>query len=407
MGAFEYRALDAAGRSRRGVEEADSARQVRARLRERGLTPLEVTAVGGSGGSLRERLLRNGGRDRVSAGDLVLLTRQLATLIQAGLPVDEALGAAAAQSGRRRVRAVLTDVRSRVTAGQGLAEALAAFPGVFPEIHRTTVATGERTGRLDVVLPRLADYTEARQALLQKVQLALLYPVLLCVLATAITLALLAYVVPEVVRVFADLDHPLPAVTRGLIALSDALRTHGAVAALVLAGAALSVHRLLRRPALRHRVHGWVLRTSLVGALVRGINAARFTRTLAILTASGVPVLDGVRLSAGVVTNAAIRRAVEEAADEVRDGASLSGALRRRAVFPPVTLQLIASGEASGELEAMLERAAASQERELQSATGVFVGLFEPALILVMGVIVLTVVLAILLPVFEMNQLLD
>ena len=409
MPAFEYQALDSGGRTRNGVQEGDSARQVREQLRERGLTPMGVTEVADSGAGVRragngEARAGRGAR-RASPADLALVTRQMATLIRSGLPLEEVLRITSRQTERKHLKGVLLAVRTRITEGQGLADALAAFPRVFPDIYRASVAAGEQSGHLDGVLERLAEYAEKRQQMRQKIQLALFYPLLLTVMAVLVTVALLGYVVPEVVQVFANIGQDLPALTVGLIAVSDAVREYGLHAALVLLIGGLAAARMLRRPGPKRAWHQWQLRVPLLGRLVRGANTARFARTLAIVSNSGVPILEALRIAGGVVGNVPMREAVETASREVREGGALAGSLERSGYFPPMTVHLIASGEASGNLDQMLQRAAESQEQELEATTGMLVGLFEPALILVMGGVVLLIVLAILLPIFEMNQL--
>lgn len=402
MGAFEYSALDAGGKERSGVLEGDTPRQVRQRLREQGLVPLSVEEV------VRREAAGTGparSRRRISATDLALITRQLATLVRAGLPLEEAFHSVARQSEKPRIKSMLLAVRSRIMEGHDMATGLADFPHVFPELYRATVGAGEQSGYLDTVLERLADYTEVRQALHQRVQLALLYPVLLTIVAISVTIALLTYVVPQVVQVFANMNQQLPVLTRGLIALSDFLRAHGLLLLTVGSALAVGVVWLLRRPGPRRRFHRLQLRLPLLARLVRGFNTARFSRTLSILVAAGVPALEALRIAAQVISNVPMREAVEAAAARVREGASLHGALEASGLFPPMTINLIASGEASGDLEGMLERAAASQEREIETLVSALLGLFEPLLILVMGGLVLMIVVAILLPIFDLNQL--
>lgn len=404
MGAFEYNALDARGKERSGVLEGDTPRQVRQRLRDQGLVPLSVEEVvrresGGAGtGPARSRR-------RIGATDLALLTRQLATLVRAGLPLEEAFHSVARQSEKPRIKSMLLAVRSRIMEGHDMATGLADFPQVFPELYRATVGAGEQSGYLETVLERLADYTETRQALHQRVQLALLYPVILTIVALAVTTGLLTYVVPQVVQVFVNMNEQLPLLTRGLIALSDFLRAHGVVLLIGLAAVVGGTVYLLRQPGPRRRYHLLQLRLPLIGRLVRGFNTARFARTLSILVAAGLPALDALRIAAQVMSNVPMHEAVEEAAARVREGASLHGALEASGLFPPMMLNLIASGEASGDLEGMLERAAVSQERELETLIAALLGLFEPLLILVMGVMVLLIVVAILLPIFDLNNL--
>ncbi len=404
MPAFEYLALDSGGRKRKGVAEGDTARAVRARLRQDGLNPLQVEEV-------REQARSTGGLSRSGRGisplDLALATRQMATLARAGLPVEEILGTVARQTEKARIRNVLTAVRTRVMEGHALAPAMAAFPRVFPDLYRTTVAAGEQSGHLDLVLERLADYTESRNALRQKVSLALFYPLILTLVAIGVTVALLAFVVPEVVQVFAGIGQDLPWLTRALIATSDALRDYGLWALALLVLALFVLRRVLRHERWRNRYHRLLLRLPLIGRLARGLNTARFARTLSILAASGVPLLDALRTSGEVIGNRPMRAAVAAAAQRVREGSGIGRALEQSGYFPPMTVHLIKSGESSGKLNEMLERAAETQERELETRIAMVVGLFEPLLIVTMGGVVLTIVLAILLPIFELNQLVN
>jgi len=402
MSAFEYLALDNAGRRHKGVLEADSARQIRGQLRERGLTPLTVEEVQKREARAQAAFAFKRG---VSATDLALITRQLATLVRSALPVEEALRVASQQNEKPRLRNMLMGVRGRVLEGHTLAHALGDFPHVFPPLFRATVAAGEQSGYLDVALERLADYTESHQQLRQRLSLALIYPSILTMVALVIVIGLLAYVVPQVVQVFENIGQELPLLTRGLIAVSDFMRDYG-LALLVLFGIAGGVLAwMLRKPGPRRQWHRLLLRTPLVARLVRGLNTARFARTFSILLASGVPVLDALRIGAEVIGNMPMREAVEEAARKVREGASIYSALEKSRYFPPLTLHLIASGEASGNLEDMLERAATSQEREIEILVATLLGLFEPLLIVLMGGLVLIIVLAILLPIFDLNQL--
>jgi len=395
MPAFQYAALDDRGRQRKGLIEADTPRMARQSLRERGLNPLNVEEVAGREQRGDRPWWR--GRTRISPTDLALITRQLATLVGSGLPLEEALGAVARQAERARLSGLLLAVRARVLEGHTLATALGDFPQAFPELYRATVAAGEQSGHLDVVFERLADYTEARQQMRQKVSLALFYPLLLTGVAILIVAGLLTYVVPQVVQVFGSLNQQLPALTRGLIALSDFLQRHGWVVLTGLAIGAVAWVQALRRIGFRRRVHQVLLRLPLLARLVRGTNTARFARTFSILMASGVPVLEALRISAQVLSNLPMREAVEKAAARVKEGASLQKAISASGYFPPMTVQLIASGEASGRLENMLERAAAQQERETETLIAALLGIFEPVLILLMGNMILVIV--------DLNQL--
>lgn len=403
MPAYEYTALDAGGRERRGVIEGDAARQVRATLREQGLLPVTVTEVSAREAPRQGLSMRIGGG--VRTGDLAMLTRQLATLVRSGLPLEEALLAVSQQTERPRVQSVIAGVRSRVMEGRSLADGLAAFPGVFPEIYRATVSAGEQSGRLDSILERLADYTENRQALQSRVRNAMLYPVLLTIVCTVIVSLLLGYVVPEVVRVFEASRHELPLLTRVLMGASAIFRAWWWAIFGAIAAGWWSFRRWLRDPAARRRWDAAKLSMPLVGRITRGGNAARFARTFSILTASAVPVLEAMRISGEVVTNTPMREAVQDAAVRVREGAPISRSLGASKLFPPMLVHLVASGESSGELESMLARAADNQERELDALINTAVGILGPAMILLMGGFVFLIVLAILLPIFQLNQL--
>jgi general secretion pathway protein F len=404
MGAFEYTAVDPTGRQTRGIIEGDTARQVRQLLRERKLLPLAVQEIAEKESTRQQSFTL---RRSMPATELSLFTRQLATLVQAGLPLEEALLAAGEQTESQRVKSIVLGVRSKVMEGHTLADGLGEFPKAFPELYRATVAAGEQSGHLDAVLERLADYTESRQELRQKIQNAMIYPVVLVTLSLLIVSGMLVYVVPKVVSVFTNTGRELPLVTQLLIALSDFLRDYGLVLLILIGIATWAVRRILRQPGPRWAWHSMLLRLPLLGRLTRGFNTARFTRTFSILTGSGVPVLDALRISAEVVINMPMQAAVQEAAARIREGAPIGKSLATGGYFPPICIHLISSGEASGELEAMLARAATNQEKEMDGLIAALMGLLEPALIIFMGAIVLLIVLAILLPIFQLNQLIS
>jgi general secretion pathway protein F len=405
MGAFEYTALDAAGKPRKGVLEGDTARHVRALLRERALLPVEVTEVAAQESRQQRSSSALGLLKRVSTADLALLTRQLATLVRAGLPLEEGLFAVSQQSERPRVQSILLGVRARVMEGHSLAVGLGDFPRVFPEIYRATVAAGEQSGHLDAVLERLAEYTESREVLRQKVLGAMLYPIVLTIMCFGIVSVLLAYVVPKVVAVFENSRAKLPLMTRLLVAVSDFIRTYGLWLLVAVVIGSVLFWRWQQAPEARRRVQRRLLKLPLAGKLLRGFNTARFTRTLSILTASAVPVLDALRIAGEVITNLPMRDAVTDATARVREGAPIGRSLAISKLFPPMTIHLISSGEASGELENMLDRAALNQERELEGLVTALTGLLGPLLIVAMGLIVMGIVFAMLLPIFEMNSL--
>jgi general secretion pathway protein F len=402
MGAFQYVAVDAGGKEHKGVLEGDTARHVRQLLRERALLPVEIAEVeskqSGRGQSLS---LRRG----VGSLDLAIITRQLATLVRAGLPLDEALQAASQQTEKARLKSIMLGVRAKVLEGHTLASGLDDFPQAFPAVYRATVSAGEQAGQLDSVLERLADYTESRHGLSQKVTQALIYPIVLTCLSFTIVTFMLIYIVPKVVGVFESTGQELPILTRGLIGLSGFVQSWWWAIIAVAVGAIIAARRLLRQEAVRRRVHRSLLKLPLVGRVVRGVNTARFTRTLSILSASGVPVVEGLAISATVVGNLPMRDAVEEATVRVREGAAIGRSLSQSKLFPPMSIHLISSGESSGELDEMLERAANHQESEMDSLLSAMLNFLEPALIILMGAMVLTIVLAILLPIFQLNQL--
>lgn len=404
MAAFRYEALDSEGRTARGVIEADGLRQARARMRELGLVVIKVSAVTQAtlhtGSGQRWRLRRG-----ISSSQLSMITRQLATLLEAGLTLEYSLSALIEQSEEESVRQILAGVRSELLAGHTLAQAMGQYQSVFPDIYRALIKAGEASGELGHVMLRLADYTESRQVLRQKVVLAFVYPAIVTVVALMVVLGLLVYVVPQVVSVFQQSHQTLPLLTRMMIGLSSALQVSWLYLLIALFGAGFFVRTLLRREEIRYQWHLRLLRLPMLGRLVRGLNTARMASTLAILAGSGVPLLASLQAAAGVVTNMPMRRALEDASKKVREGVTLSRALAVSGLFPPILVHLIASGESSGKLGAMLDRAATQQEQEIGNYTSVLTSLLEPVLILVMGGVVLTIVLAILMPIIEMNQM--
>ncbi|MDE3011298.1 MAG: type II secretion system inner membrane protein GspF [Pseudomonadota bacterium] len=408
MAGFRYEALDAHGRLKRGVLESDSPRQARAQLREQQLNPLHVEALGqagakaGSGAAGGARLPLRGGIGRAT---LALLTRQFATLLGAGLTIEQTLNALVEQAESDAVRRVLAAVRGEVLAGHPLAQALAAHPRDFPELYRTLVAAGEASGQLPQVMLRLADYTEDRQALRSKVALAFVYPAIVTLVAILVVTGLLTWVVPQVVQVFRNTHQQLPLLTRLLIAASDFLRGWGWLLVVLLVVAIVVFLRALRDEDFRLRWHALLLRIPVAGRLIRGLNTARLASTLAILVSSRVPLLTALSAGVGVVGNLPMRRALVEAERQVREGATLSRALAASRMFPPVMVHLIAGGESSGTLDSMLERVATVQTQEVENRVAILTSLLEPLLILAMGAVVLLIVLAILLPIFDLNQI--
>ncbi|MHC8316581.1 type II secretion system inner membrane protein GspF [Pseudomonas sp. LB3P31] len=402
MPTFDYRAHDAHGRSCKGRLEADGPRHARQLLRERGLWPLRLNELKTQEGAHSH--LRGG---RLSAAELALLTLQLSTLVQAGLPLEEALEAVAQQSARRKVAGLLSAVRSRVMEGHALATALGMFPRAFPELFRATVAAGERSGHLGQVLEQLAAYTQARQASRQKIQMALVYPMILMLASVAIVGFLLGFVVPDVVKIFVDSGQSLPFLTQALIGLSNGLREHflWLITALV---TLIGLWRWsLRKSTWRLRWHRLALHVPVMGDVLRAMEAARFASTLAILGRSAVPLVDALEIAAAVIGNLTIRARMVDVARSVREGGTLSRGLEMSGDIPPMMLHMIASGERAGELDRMLARAAEQQESSLAARIALVVGLFEPAMLVLMGGIVLLIVMAILLPILSLNQLVN
>ncbi|MBJ7310091.1 type II secretion system inner membrane protein GspF [Rugamonas sp. CCM 8940] len=404
MPAFRYEAVDDGGATKKGVLNADSARAARAELRGQGLLPLKVDAISAqldAAGVAKSR----GFGERLSTTELALFTRQLASLLEAGLPLEQAFSALLEQAERPYVRDLIASVRSEVIGGAALSDVLSRHPRDFAEIYRALVASGEQIGHLSRVLSRLADYIERRNALVQKVKLAFTYPAIVTVVAFSIVIFLLTYVVPQIVSVFANTKQKLPLLTTVMLAVSDFVRSYGLLALVLLVAAWFGWRRALTDPALKLRWHTWLLTAPLYGKFERSLNTARFASTLAITTGSGVPILRALQTSRDTLSNVALQRLVDDASDNVREGVSLARALSEQKHFPPMLIHMIRAGEITGELPAMLDRAASAQEQDLERRTLTIAGLLEPALILAMGVVVLLIVLAVLMPIIEINQL--
>ena len=401
MPAFRFEAADSQGRIERGLIDADSPRHARGLLRERGLAPLEVAPLQAEAISAQRSL----GAARLRAADLSLATRQLASLLAARLPLEQALDVVVEQAERRLVRERFAAVRSEVVAGQTLASALSAYPRDFPEVYRALVSAGEQSGDLAGVMTRLADYIEARGALVQRVALSFIYPAIVTLVASAVVIVLLTYVVPQVIDVFRQTGQALPILTRALILVSDFTREWGWAVLLVGVAAAISWRAALRAPTFKLAWHTRALKLPIAGRLLSGLETARFASTLAILVASGVPLIRALEAGAQTLSNEALRHNVQDAMGRVREGVPLARALAAAGRFPPLMVHLIASGEATGALAEMLERAARSLSSETERRALALTSLLEPLLILVMGAIVLLIVLAVMLPIIEINQL--
>ncbi|MCU7959833.1 MAG: type II secretion system inner membrane protein GspF [gamma proteobacterium symbiont of Bathyaustriella thionipta] len=403
MPAYDYVALDQAGNKHKGILEGDGERHIRQLLREQSLIPLQVQAISDMANSQQGRRFIS----RISATDLAIATRQLATLLHSAVPLEQSLGAVAEQSEQKQLQQVFSALRSLVREGQTLADAMCQYPQVFPDLYRATIMAGEAAGKLDFVLEELAEFTEARAELQRNMRLALVYPLLLSFVSLLIVVGLLVYVVPEIVRVFENSEQSLSLLTLVMIAASDFLRHYGVYLLAFLALLMLGWRRLRSVPKVKQFMDDMQLHIPLVSRLVKGQNAARFTRTLSILVRSGVPLLEALKLASEVVSNSRMRQVVTQASERVREGGNLSEGLAKDKLFPPITVHLIASGEASGNLDTMLEKVAQHQENEMNATTQTLVSLFEPAMILLMGVFVLLIVLAVLMPVFEMTSLIQ
>jgi len=402
MAAFEYAALDGAGKQRKGVLEADSLRQTRQMLRDQGLVPLSVEPAS-------ERKSRTGTgfspTRRMGPLDRVLFTRQLATLIAASLPVEEALQAVAQQSEKQHIRALVMGIRSRVLEGHSLAGSLAQYPGSFNDMYRSTVAAGEQSGHLDKVLENLADYQERTFESRRDVEMAMLYPVVLTLLAFGIVGALMLYVVPDMVGVIENMGQELPTSTRVLIALSEWTQAYWWLLAILAVAGVVGVRWLLAQPNIRLAWDRQKLSMPFISRITRSSNAARYANTLSILSSSGVPLVEGMNIAAEVVSNKYLQRRLGDATQRVSEGSSLRMALEGVGYFPPMLLHMVASGESSGELDVMLDKVARYQQTEVERIVTTLVRLFEPLMLVVMGGLVMFIVMAILLPILNMNQL--
>lgn len=397
LGAYQYQALKKSGNSCKGVIEADSERHARQLLRDQGLIPTQIHTL--------KKTYSSKHSDKLSAQDLSLFTRQLATLLAAGIPVEEALRGVGEQTDKDKIRRLIIGVRSKVMEGYALAQAMAEYPYVFPELYRATVAAGEQTGRLDLVLEKLADYTENQQQIRQKIQQALIYPALMIIVSTIIIGFLLAFVVPKIIEVFTASGQSLPEMTSVLIAISAFIKVYGLYLLVLLIIAVIVFRRSLANPRVRIAWDGLVLKLPIVSYLVKSINVARYIHTFGILFAAGVNVLETMQVSASLVSNLVMRNAFDMAATRVKEGAGISLSLKESGFLKPMAVHLIASGEKSGQLSTMMERAAQHLDNEVRRLIDTALTLLEPLIILLMGAVVLFIVLATLLPIFSMEQL--
>lgn len=400
MAAFECVFLDTNGKKKKGVQEADSERHVRQILRDQGKVLLEVRQA-------KERHSNSFLSPSISIKDRSLLTRQLATLIDAGLPIEEALDGVAKQCTKNRLRSMLLSIRSKVLEGHSLAQALTSYPKAFPILFRASVEAGEQSGHLHAVLMQLADYTERQRHNAQKVQMAMMYPAILTIVAISIVAFLLGSVMPDIVQVFDKQGAELPQITRVMLTLSSLITEYGTLSVFVLISTIVVYFWLMSKPKLKERKDRFVLTVSGLGKMIKITQITRYVSTLAMLSSSGVPLVEGMNIAAQVVENIEMKSRLQNSEKMVREGGSLAGALENTKLLPPMMLQLIYSGERSGELDQMLTRAARQQEDDTNAWIGTLVGLFEPLMLLVMGAVVMLIVMAILLPIMNMNQLLN
>ncbi len=404
MSAYRYKALNSAGKLVKGVLEGDSERQIRSQLRAKQLRPVEVVEANSRASGSNKfalQLFKPG----LSASEVSLITRQLATLVASALPLDECLQAAAEQTRKAKTKAILLQVRSKVSEGYTLADSMAQYPQAFGDMYRAMVHAGEQAGQLAPVLEQLADYTENSQHTAQKLKMAMIYPFVLVAVAIAVVTALMVFVVPELVGIFTHTKKALPPLTVALIATSDFLQAYGVAMFIVIVVAVIGFQQLIKEPKRRRRWHGILLKVPGIRGIITSMDTARFSSTLSILMASGVPLLDALRIAGAVMGNLVLRDASKHVAVRVQEGSSLNRALAQEAFFPPMMVHMVASGETSGDLETMLARSATNQERELEMTLGTVMGLFEPLMVVVMGGLVLTIVMAILMPIFDLNTM--
>jgi general secretion pathway protein F len=399
MATYRYTALDANGTTTHGTQSADSAKHLRQQLRQRGLHPLTLTAVTTT--HTRNRLGK-----RISANDLALLTRQFATLISAQVPLSDALQTLSEQVDKPAIQTLLYGVRDKILEGYALADALRLYPYAFNELYCATVAAGEQTGRLDLILNRLADYTEQQQTMRRKLRMSLIYPSLMTTVSVLIVVFLLIYVVPRIISVFTDTGHPLPQMTQALIALSHGLGHYGIFGFSLIFGSAMLCQRLWHLPRTQPYLHRFIYRLPLLGSLLIRVNSARFCRTLSILLGAGVDLLKALQVATALVTLLPMQTTLRQISQKVREGRPLHLALKQSAIFDPMMIQLVANGESSGRLSDMLDYVANHQDTEINRLIDTGLALFEPGLILIMGLVVLFIVLAVLLPIFELGQIL-
>jgi general secretion pathway protein F len=407
MGAFEYQALDANGKTVKNVTTGDHAKQVRAELRAQGLVPLEVKPVSDNAVSKSDKRGKTNSRIKIKVNDLSIITRQMATLLESGMTVEETLSAVVKQSEGHKIKSVMSDIRSLVREGQSLSDAIARYPNSFPEIYRASISAGEQSGTLDSVLERLADYVEDSHAMQQKITQAIVYPVFLFFVCAGILVILITVVVPKVVTVYEDINQELPVLTKLVIKLSEIMANYGAIMAVGLVALIFGCRYVFSQNRPKTWLHTLYLKTFGLRKMVQNVDTARMARTLSIMVGSGVPILSSMRASQGVMNNVVLQSDLQMATEEVAQGVPIGRALERNGNFPPLLVHMVTSGENSGRLGHMLEKAATATENEMQTRVGMMVSLLGPLMILVMGSLVLAIILAILMPMFQLNELID
>jgi general secretion pathway protein F len=407
MGAFEYQALDAKGKTVKNITTGDHAKQVRAELRAQGLVPLEVKAVSDNVANKSDKRGKANSRIKIKVNDLSIITRQMATLLESGMTVEETLSAVVKQSEGHKIKSVMSDIRSLVREGQSLSDAIAKYPNSFPEIYRASISAGEQSGTLDSVLERLADYVEDSHAMQQKITQAIVYPVFLFFVCAGILIILITVVVPKVVTVYEDINQELPFLTKLVIKLSEIMANYGAIMAIGLVALIFACRYVFSQKGPKIWLHTLYLKTFGLRKMVQNVDTARMARTLSIMVGSGVPILSSMRASQGVMNNVVLQSDLQTATEEVAQGVSIGRALERNGNFPPLLVHMVTSGENSGRLGHMLEKAATATENEMQTRVGMMVSLLGPLMILVMGSLVLVIILAILMPMFQLNELID
>ena len=397
MNAYQYFAIKKNGSNCKGVVEADSERHARQILRKQGILPTEVHPL--------KKSIQKKGKNGLKSQELSLLTRQLATLLAAGIPIDEALRGVAEQSENENSRKIIISVRTKVLEGYGLAQALAEFPRAFPEIYRATIAAGEQTGNLDMVLEKLATYTEKQQKTKHKIQQALIYPSLMVIISIGIVSFLLAFVVPKIIDVFTTGGQELPTTTKILIKISSFIQNYGLYALLLFIIFCAIFLRCLKISSFKTKWHKFLLQIPILAFLIKSVNVSRYIHTFSILFAAGVNILETMRVSASLINNKIIQTAFNQATIQVKEGSAINTALHKTMFLSPMATHLIASGEKSGNISAMMERAASYLDDEVKRIIDASLTLLEPMIILLMGAMVLFIVLSILLPIFSMEQL--